>query len=203
MNVKCKLTTLDTLQSETVEALLDSGCTGSCIDSQFVKDKRYETRKIPRPIPVYNADGTLNKNGAINEFVILLMEIDGHVEKIHLAVTNLDRLERIEVDLFERCPEECRPRIQISDPEEDPEIFFEELGEDERMIQVNLHNFEDATIDDQYYHIRAQGTMAQKLAEAAGKDRKEGGFEKIVPEHLHQYKDIARSIHWQEESKKN
>ncbi|EGN91060.1 hypothetical protein SERLA73DRAFT_67790, partial [Serpula lacrymans var. lacrymans S7.3] len=73
----------------TVEALLDSGCTGSCIDSQFVKDKRYETRKIPRPIPVYNADGTLNKNGAINEFVILLMEIDGHVEKIHLAVTNL------------------------------------------------------------------------------------------------------------------
>ncbi|EGN93314.1 hypothetical protein SERLA73DRAFT_17691, partial [Serpula lacrymans var. lacrymans S7.3] len=34
-------------------------------------------------------DGTLNKNGAINEFVILLMEIDGHVEKIHLAVTNL------------------------------------------------------------------------------------------------------------------
>ncbi|EGO04863.1 hypothetical protein SERLA73DRAFT_42203, partial [Serpula lacrymans var. lacrymans S7.3] len=89
MNVKCKLTTLDTLQSETVEALLDSGCTGSCIDSQFVKDKRYETRKIPRPIPVYNADGTLNKNGAINEFVILLMEINGHVEKIHLAVTNL------------------------------------------------------------------------------------------------------------------
>ncbi|EGN91222.1 hypothetical protein SERLA73DRAFT_39363, partial [Serpula lacrymans var. lacrymans S7.3] len=71
MNVKCKLTTLDTLQSETVEALLDSGCTGSCIDSQFVKDKGYETRKIPRPIPVYNADGTLNKNGAINEFVIL------------------------------------------------------------------------------------------------------------------------------------
>ncbi|EGN94464.1 hypothetical protein SERLA73DRAFT_37164, partial [Serpula lacrymans var. lacrymans S7.3] len=89
MNVKCKLTTLDTLQTETVEALLDSGCTGSCIDSQFVKDQRYETRKIPRPIPVYNADGTLNKNGAINEFVTLLMEIDGHVKKIHLAVTNL------------------------------------------------------------------------------------------------------------------
>ncbi|EGN97777.1 hypothetical protein SERLA73DRAFT_24799, partial [Serpula lacrymans var. lacrymans S7.3] len=33
-------------------------------------------------------------------------------------------------------------------------------------------------------------TMAQKLAEAAGKDRKEGGFEKIVPKHLHQYKDV-------------
>ncbi|EGN90989.1 hypothetical protein SERLA73DRAFT_81560 [Serpula lacrymans var. lacrymans S7.3] len=50
-------------------------------------------------------------------------------------------------------------------------------------------NYEDTSIDDHYYHIRAQGTTAQKLAEAAGKDQKEGGFEKIVPKYLHDYKD--------------
>ncbi|EGO01047.1 hypothetical protein SERLA73DRAFT_50646, partial [Serpula lacrymans var. lacrymans S7.3] len=89
MNVMCKLTTLDTLKSETIKALLDSGCTGSCINLQFVKDQGYKIRKILRPIPVYNADGTLNTNGAIKEFVILLMEINNHIKKISFAVTNL------------------------------------------------------------------------------------------------------------------
>ncbi|EGN93937.1 hypothetical protein SERLA73DRAFT_37217, partial [Serpula lacrymans var. lacrymans S7.3] len=51
MNITCKLTTLDTNRSTTIEALLDSGCTGSCIDSVFVKEQGYETKKIPRPIP--------------------------------------------------------------------------------------------------------------------------------------------------------
>ncbi|EGO01116.1 hypothetical protein SERLA73DRAFT_36978, partial [Serpula lacrymans var. lacrymans S7.3] len=89
INVMCKLTTLDTLKSKMVKALLDSGCTRSCINLQFVKDKDYETKKIPRPILVYNADSILNKNEAIREFVELLIEIDYHVKRIYFAVTNL------------------------------------------------------------------------------------------------------------------
>ncbi|EGO00951.1 hypothetical protein SERLA73DRAFT_37180, partial [Serpula lacrymans var. lacrymans S7.3] len=89
MNISCRLTTLDTNRSTTIEALLDSGCTGSCIDSTFVKEQKYETKKIPRPIPVYNADGTLNKDGAIKEFIELRMSIGDHEENIHFTVTSL------------------------------------------------------------------------------------------------------------------
>ncbi|EGN91996.1 hypothetical protein SERLA73DRAFT_38569, partial [Serpula lacrymans var. lacrymans S7.3] len=89
MNITCKLTTLDTQRSMMIQALLDSGCTGSCIDYKFVKKQEYQTHNILRPIPVYNANGTLNKDGAIKEFVELKMEIDDHSERIHFAVTNL------------------------------------------------------------------------------------------------------------------
>ncbi|EGN91062.1 hypothetical protein SERLA73DRAFT_19403, partial [Serpula lacrymans var. lacrymans S7.3] len=47
------------------------------------------TKKIPRPIPVYNTDGTLNKDGAIKEFIELRMSIEDHEENIHFAVTSL------------------------------------------------------------------------------------------------------------------
>ncbi|EGN97238.1 hypothetical protein SERLA73DRAFT_57352, partial [Serpula lacrymans var. lacrymans S7.3] len=89
MNITCRLTTLDTQRSTTIQVLLDSGCTGSCIDSKFVKNQKYQTHKILRPIPVYNADRTLNKDRAIKEFVELKMEIDDHSKRIHFAVTNL------------------------------------------------------------------------------------------------------------------
>ncbi|EGN95322.1 hypothetical protein SERLA73DRAFT_17679, partial [Serpula lacrymans var. lacrymans S7.3] len=44
---------------------------------------------IPRPIPVYNVDGTLNRDGSIKEFVELLVEINNHAKRLQLAVTNL------------------------------------------------------------------------------------------------------------------
>ncbi|EGN95261.1 hypothetical protein SERLA73DRAFT_35160, partial [Serpula lacrymans var. lacrymans S7.3] len=89
MNVTCRLTNLASHQSTTIEALLDSGCAGSCIDNKFVEEQGLQ--RIPRPIPVYNADGTLNRdgNGSIKEFVELLVEINNHAERLQLAVTNL------------------------------------------------------------------------------------------------------------------
>ncbi|EGO20786.1 hypothetical protein SERLADRAFT_442131 [Serpula lacrymans var. lacrymans S7.9] len=39
MNVTCRLTNLASHQSTTIEALLDSGCAGSCIDNKFVEEQ--------------------------------------------------------------------------------------------------------------------------------------------------------------------
>ena len=39
-------------------ALVDSGCTASCIDHKFVEDNKIPTKKFPQAIPVFNADGT-------------------------------------------------------------------------------------------------------------------------------------------------
>jgi hypothetical protein len=41
--------------------ILDSGCTGSCIDREFVRKNNIQTKKVLLPIPVYNADKSLNE----------------------------------------------------------------------------------------------------------------------------------------------
>jgi hypothetical protein len=76
------LSTLDENNTIETKALLDSGCTGSCVDRSFVIRNHISTRKLVRPIPVYNADRTLNKGGAITETVELRMVIQDHVERI-------------------------------------------------------------------------------------------------------------------------
>jgi len=82
---------LSTNDDQTLEtdALLDSGSTGSCINKKYVDEHHIPTRKLPRPIPVYNADGTLNRNGAITEVVDLRLTIQDHSEMITLAVSDL------------------------------------------------------------------------------------------------------------------
>ena len=50
---------------------------------------------MPFAILVYNANGTLNKNGSIKEFTILQLAINDYYEHIDLAVTELG-----DMDLF-------------------------------------------------------------------------------------------------------
>ncbi|EGN99023.1 hypothetical protein SERLA73DRAFT_54612, partial [Serpula lacrymans var. lacrymans S7.3] len=67
MNITCRLTNLSMHKSTIIDVLLDSGCTGSCIDGKFAEKQGYERHRIPKPIPVYNADGTLNQDRSIKE----------------------------------------------------------------------------------------------------------------------------------------
>ena len=69
--------------------LLDSGCTGTTMDQQFAKEKGLETHKLPRPIPVYNADGSINQAGSITEFVIVELTIGDHKEQIAMGLSQL------------------------------------------------------------------------------------------------------------------
>jgi len=87
--LEIQIETLDTKEREGVRALLDSGATGCFIDSAFVKQKRWATRKLARRIPVYNIDGTANQIGAIEEELDILMSFKGHTERITLLVTSL------------------------------------------------------------------------------------------------------------------
>ena len=68
-----------------VLALLDSGCTGTTMDQQFAKEKGLETHKLPQPIPVYNADGSINQAGSITEFAIVELTIDDHRSEEHTS----------------------------------------------------------------------------------------------------------------------
>ncbi|KAF8126088.1 hypothetical protein EV363DRAFT_1108585, partial [Boletus edulis] len=89
LSLSAGLMTLDDQRQFTLCALVDSGCTGSSIDAGFVKAKGLNVHPLPRPIPVYNADGTLNKGGAITDYVTLKMTIGTHSERITFGVTDL------------------------------------------------------------------------------------------------------------------
>ena len=72
--------TLETPSGETLNVitLLDSECTGITIDERFAKEKELKMYKLPVPIPVYNADGSINSAGSIREFTIVKMRIGDH-----------------------------------------------------------------------------------------------------------------------------
>jgi len=71
LTIGMELTTLDDQHQFFLRGLVDSGCTGSSIDSGFVKAKGLNAQPLPHPIPVYNADGTLNNGGLITHTITL------------------------------------------------------------------------------------------------------------------------------------
>jgi hypothetical protein len=83
------LTTIDDSQSLETTALLDSGCTRSTLNICSVRQHNLPTRQLPRSIRVYNADGTLNSNGAITETCKLHMTFQDHIEEVNFAVSDI------------------------------------------------------------------------------------------------------------------
>ena len=72
-----------------IVALVDSGCSGLAIDETFVKENNLPTHDIPIQIPVYNANGTMNKGGSISKFTVVELIIDDHSKRLPLAVISL------------------------------------------------------------------------------------------------------------------
>ncbi len=52
-------------------------------------ENRVTTRKLAWPIPLYNIDGTENRNGTISEVAVLDMAIGDHREKVVFVVTDI------------------------------------------------------------------------------------------------------------------
>jgi len=83
--------TTDTSELYSVEALLDSGVTGSLIDRDFVRSKGMNTRTLSHNIPVFNVDGFPNKAGQISEVVDVVLRYKTHSERMLLAVSGLGK----------------------------------------------------------------------------------------------------------------
>ena len=93
LEVATTVTIIQDRRSFTATSLIDCGCTGSCIDRGFVTAKCIPTDKLPRPIPIYNADGSFNSAGSISDTVTLEITIGEHKEKRTFGVTNLGKSE--------------------------------------------------------------------------------------------------------------
>ena len=188
-----------------VQALLDSGCTGSCIDEDFVRQNGIITRRTALPIPVYNADGSANATGSITEFVDISMSIGDHQEQIALAVAKLGsaplfighewlRFHNPTVDWststvsLDRCPHLCRlmqEQEQADEEDEEEEVDLPELGEGERLFALDWEGYvrEGA-------QLRATSTHSSAIAQEQARNKTDQAFEDRVPSAYHDFRDI-------------
>ena len=92
LTLKIQLQTLDSHHTIGVVSLVDCGATSEFISDAFVREHRLPTRKLERPIPVYNVDGTLNEGGSIREEVELIMRVGDHAERVTFSVCSLGNM---------------------------------------------------------------------------------------------------------------
>jgi len=84
--VKIRLERIDTQEGITVEALLDSGATGLVMSSEFAKKQGFKLKKLERLMNVRNVDGSLNKEGLIENTVEMNIYYKGHRERTEIDV---------------------------------------------------------------------------------------------------------------------
>jgi len=84
--VKVGLERLDTQEGITVEALLNSGATELVMSSEFARKQGFKLKRLERPMPVRNVDGSFNKEGPIENTVEVNIYYKGHVERTEIDV---------------------------------------------------------------------------------------------------------------------
>jgi hypothetical protein len=201
MNFEARLQTLEDGQIFLIKALLDSGCTGSCISRDYVRDNQIPTKRTPRPIPIYNADGTLNKDRSITEYVEMRMIVQDHIERIRLAVSNIGRNEvfighewlrkhnpsvdwRNSTIIFDRCPRECGSISSLEDLEGDEDLNMPGI-EKQQETSISLENGE------RLFAFDVNEYMARRIATCVEEQTQEDKvLEEQVPQRYHEYKDV-------------
>jgi len=84
--VKIGLERIDTQERITVEALLDSGVTGLVMSSEFAKKQGFKLKKLERLINVRNINGSLNKEGPIENTVEINIYYQRYRERTEIDV---------------------------------------------------------------------------------------------------------------------
>ncbi|CAK5271140.1 unnamed protein product [Mycena citricolor] len=91
MDVYVQITGLDSGKTRRVKALLNSGCSTCCIDTDYARAEKLDIQELPQPIVARNADNTENINGRITHYVDLRMRIGPHVETRTFLLTCLGK----------------------------------------------------------------------------------------------------------------
>ena len=133
----------------TLNALLDSGANAIFIDRQWADENHIPLFNLRNPIPVFNVDGTRNSAGSISHAAELVLEFQGHRERITAEVTDLGKNAFIlgfswlkrhnpEIDWtrgtvrMTRCPRQCH-RLRDKTP------FVRRIEEKEEELQYHVH----------------------------------------------------------------
>ena len=84
--VKIGLERIDTQERITVEVLLNSEAMELVISSEFAKKQSFKLKKLERPMNVRNVDGSLNKEGPIENMVEVNTYYQVHRERMEINV---------------------------------------------------------------------------------------------------------------------
>ena len=76
VTVKIRLERIDTQEGITVKVLLDSRVTGLVMSSEFTKKQGFKLKKLERLMNVRNVNGSLNKEGPIENTVEFITTSD-------------------------------------------------------------------------------------------------------------------------------
>jgi dUTP pyrophosphatase len=87
--VTSQIETLDERKTIFTNLLLDTGASGIFVDEEWAKRQNFNFILIDCPIPVRNADGTLNSGGYIKNRIEFILRVGTHQERISADVTNL------------------------------------------------------------------------------------------------------------------
>ena len=78
-----------THKQDKTAALLDSGATKNFIQETYAQQLKLPIKHLPYTQPVYNVDGTLNKNGHICSYMDLEMQTGQWRTKLHFFLTDI------------------------------------------------------------------------------------------------------------------
>jgi hypothetical protein len=171
LDVECTLESLDGALLRLAVALLNTGCTASCIDDTFVTALGLERKPFPKPVGVVNADGSPNQLGKITHYVEVWLYIQGHIEELALAVTHLSAYniflgydwfshhnpvvdwQKGTLD-FSRCPSTCKTIEHIKDKEP-----WQDQGvvDGDQVFALNVDNY----LEEQVVHLCASFDSAE------------------------------------------
>ncbi len=179
--VAVKLQTLDTGRTTKIQALVDSGATGSFVDRKYAESQQWNLRELEHPVLVSNVDGTTNSSGKITHAIDLLITFGEHKERMPFSVADIGSTSMIlghnwlkrhnpSIDWttkkieFKNCPKSCGYKRQAlpaihNDEDEDP---IPEIEEDANVYirRVMIEEEEDRLF---YASIRASETPSQRF----------------------------------------
>ncbi|CAK5266804.1 unnamed protein product [Mycena citricolor] len=202
MDVYVQITGLDSGKTRGVKALLDSGCSTCCIDTDYARSEKLDIQELLQPIVARNADNTENISGQITHYVDLRMRIGPHVETCMFLLTCLGKAwifigldwlteDNPEVDWqeqtmrFSQCPEQCHMRghkehqAMIDMDAIDLDTGAADLEEGESILLTDFGKEVD---------LQLKETPAQKFAEKAEKEKERMTKGKIPT----QYREFVR-----------
>ena len=188
------------------KALLDTGAGGKFIDQNFILAHGIKTRKLEKPITVYNVDGTKNKTGTITQYVDLNLRIGDRTMDTRLMVTGLGRQkiilgflwfaeQNLEID-WEKGLINWRTKTETRTSATSTEILDEEeylnrtqnpLDEDEESSSISLINVNGKV---EPIWINAKTNLAMDMAIEENLKKKELPITELVPPEYHEFLDV-------------
>ena len=204
VTVKIGLERIDTQEGIMVEALLDSGATGLVMSSEFAKKQGFKLKKLERPMNVRNVDGSLNKEGPIENTVEVNIYYQGHRERteinviggqkwtvilgmLWLAQHNPEIDWRTEEVKMTRCPKECGKQWRLVQgksgwEKQKEEEAKEEVGKKREEKDKKKNQKKEKTVE--VKKVAEEWEIWDKEEEAARSEKK---AKKLVPDKFHRW----------------